>query len=92
MEKKLDAAGWKSVCDLILSTKGEYHPVFGRFYQDETVRIYEHPISGGGYTVERVENSNPVLVLVKDNTEFLRYHGEFMYVETHLRSLATLFQ
>lgn len=99
MEKKFSPKAWKSLFEFILSTKGESHPVYGRRYQDEKVAIYEKTLSGGGLTVERVENHNPVIVFhdpnptprarqLQNSNEYLRYHGEFRFIESHLRYLA----
>lgn len=86
--RRFGESTWKTVFDFILSTVGEPHRVYGRVYRDETVAIYDRTLGGGGLTVERVENGNPVIVFHERSNTFLRYHGEFATIEGHVRNLA----
>lgn len=57
-------------------------------YDDDVVRISRHRGSKA-MEIERKENHNPVLMLREDGST-LRYHGEFMYIENHLKTLIGL--
>lgn len=59
-------------------------------YEDDQVKIQIHP-SSLEMEIERKENRNPVIMMDAVGNIF-RYHGEFTYVEKHLRKLLTLFK
>jgi len=54
-------------------------------YEDDKVRISRRRESKA-MEILRKENHNPVLMINEDGST-LRYHGEFCYIEDHLKAL-----